>query len=147
MFNDLCHTKYRKYNSSENSLKFSGFMRNRKIQKGNLRSAEGSQISGQTASSSVEATSQAQTTSQTCDFMSGLHYAIPFLSDRLKSSLLNRLRCQSEPRDTADGIVSILNFVYAFYHFFNNSYTPFIFFTTMVMHAKYENKCFVQENS
>ena len=114
LFNDLCHTKYRNYNSSENGLKFSGFMRNRKIQKGNLRSAEGSQNSGQTASSSVEATSQGQTTSQTsqsCDFMSGLHYAIPFLSDRLKSSLLNRLRCQSEPRDSAEGIISILHVV------------------------------------
>ena len=114
LFNDLCHTKYRNYNSSENGLKFSGFMRNRKIQKGNQRSAEGSQISGQTVSSSVEATSQGQTTSQTsqsCDFMSGLHYAIPFLSDRLKSSLLNRLRCQSEPRDSAEGIISFLHVV------------------------------------
>lgn len=97
LLNGLCNSKYGN-NSRENSLRYSSLQKNRRDQK----NQKPNQKSGETAvnqDNSGLGTSQVQGTSQTCDFMSGLHYAIPFLSDRLRSSLLNRLRCHSEPRD------------------------------------------------
>lgn len=104
LLNGLCNSKYGN-NSRENSLRYSSLQKNRrdpKNQKPNRKSGE----TAVNQDNSGPGTSQVQGTSQTCDFMSGLHYAIPFLSDRLRSSLLNRLRCHSEPRDIGTNCVT-----------------------------------------
>ncbi|XP_062598946.1 E3 ubiquitin-protein ligase Praja-2-like [Saccostrea cucullata] len=97
LLHDLCSAKYSN-NLNENKIKSSAIQpknrRDSKTQRPNLRSAESNE-----PQSSEAGTIQEQGTSQTCDFISGLHYAIPFLSDKLKSSLFSRLRCQSEPKE------------------------------------------------
>ncbi|XP_061180558.1 uncharacterized protein LOC133189167 [Saccostrea echinata] len=97
LLHDLCSAKYGN-NLNENKVKSSALQpknrRDSKTLRPNLKSTETNETQ-----ISEAGTSQEQGTSQTCDFISGLHYAIPFLSDKLKSSLFSRLRCQSEPKE------------------------------------------------
>lgn len=104
LLNGLCNSKYGN-NSRENSLRYSSLQKNRRDTKNQKPNRKLEETAGN-QDNSGPGTSQVQGTSQTCDFMSGLHYAIPFLSDRLRSSLLNRLRCHSEPRDIGTNCVT-----------------------------------------
>lgn len=117
LLNGLCNSKYGN-NSRENSLRYSSLQKNRRDTKNQKPNRKLEETAGN-QDNSGPGTSQVQGTSQTCDFMSGLHYAIPFLSDRLRSSLLNRLRCHSEPRDIGIDYTRVkMQFMYAFSYIF-----------------------------
>lgn len=122
----LCNSKYGN-SSRENNLRNSTAQKNRRDSKNQKTNRK----SGETAinqDNSGPETSQVQGTSQTCDFMSGLHYAIPFLSDRLRSSLLNRLRCHSEPRNIGIDYTGLKCYFCRLFH----TCFPYVLYTQLV---------------
>lgn len=97
LLHDLCNSKFGN-NSNESKLKSQQKnQRDPRTLRPNQKSTGADHADEIQTSQSTS--HEAETTGQTCDFLSGLHYAIPFLSDRLRSSLFSRLRCHSEPKD------------------------------------------------